>query len=313
MFFLDVFIISFLIVIVTIPITRLIAIKIGFMDYPRGRKKHNKPKPMLASLNIYFSIIICLLIFFHNSSRTLTFILLSGMIVIIGLFDDYKKTKHDDLSALTKGSLQVIVAVLTYFSGTKFSLIILPFNIGIIHFNPLFSFLFTVIWIFGIITVINFSDGIDGLASTISTISSMTFFIIMIIKGNYYIAYLCIILSGCCLSYFFYNKYPSKIFMGDSGSALIGYTLAVISLDGLLKQATFTTILLPVICLALPIFDNILVIFERLKEKQPFYIGDRKQLHYRLIDYGFSVKKTWLLLTSLSIVLSLITILITIL
>ncbi|WEV37437.1 MraY family glycosyltransferase [Lactobacillus sp. ESL0677] len=309
MTYLNIFILSFFVVVLTIPVSIIIAKKLNFFDFPIGRKKHDNPTPLLAGLNIYTSFSISVLLVSH-STKNINLVLLSGIIILIGLYDDYKKTKCQDLSAFKKGSLQLLVAGLTYLSGIGIHSIVLPFSRLRISFSPIVSFFLTIIWIFGIMTVINFSDGIDGLAATIVFISAITFFIILMIKGFYLDSYYCIALAGCCLGYFIYNKYPASIFMGDCGSSFLGYILAVISLDGMLKQASISTILVPIVCLSLPIFDNIFVIFSRIKDKQPIYIGDRKQLHYRLLDKGMSVKKAWLYLVMYSLLASFITLLI---
>ncbi len=308
---LDIFLLSFLVVIFTVPMMKKIAVTTKFLDYPAGRKMHKSPKPMLGGISIYLGFAASIIVFLPLTKEVVTITLLSGLMIVVGLYDDYKKTKHKELSALKKGSMQLVIASLTYFSGISFRSIFLPFNIGVINFPPLIRFLLTVTWIFGIVTIVNCSDGIDGLATSIVFISSVTFFIIMIIRGNFMLAYLCLIISGCSLGYFMYNKFPSTIFMGDSGASFFGYLLAVISLDGMLKQATVATLLMPIICLGIPIFDNIFVIIKRTLRKRPIYVGDRSQIHYRLIDSGLTTRQAWGYITVLCVVLSFLTIILT--
>jgi UDP-N-acetylmuramyl pentapeptide phosphotransferase/UDP-N-acetylglucosamine-1-phosphate transferase len=105
-----------------------------------------------------------------------------------------------------------------------------------------------------------------------------------------------IILIGICLGYLKYNKFPSKILMGDAGATFLGFILGIISLDGAFKQVTVISIFIPILILGLPIFDNIFVMLKRLSEGRPIYVGDASQLHFRLLSKGFTQKQVVYLL-----------------
>lgn len=132
----------------------------------------------------------------------------------------------------------------------------------------------------------------DGLAGGISLISSMTFFVAAIVLKQGESAVLSIILGGAILGFLKYNKYPAKVFMGDSGANVIGFLLSIIAIDGAFKQATIMSLFIPILALAVPIFDNLFVIFKRFTEGKPVYQADRSQMHYRLEEKGLTVQQS---------------------
>ena len=146
----------------------------------------------------------------------------------------------------------------------------------------------TITWIFGVTTVINWTDGMDGLAGGLSLISAITFFFAAIILGQPPSALVSIILAGAILGFLYYNKYPAKVFMGDSGANFLGFILSITALEGAFKQATVLSLFIPILALAVPIFDNLFVIFKRFSEGKPVYQADRSQIHFRLEEKGFS-------------------------
>jgi len=118
-----------------------------------------------------------------------------------------------------------------------------------------------------------------------------------------------IILAGAMVGFLMYNRHPAKIFMGDSGANLIGFLLSIIAIDGAFKQATVLSLFIPILALAVPIFDNLFVIFKRFSEGKPVYEADRSQMHYRLEEKGFSINQTVSFIIGISIIFSAISIL----
>ena len=131
----------------------------------------------------------------------------------------------------------------------------------------------------------------DGLAGGISLISSITFFVAAIILGRNVSALISIGLVGSIAGFLYYNKYPAKVFMGDSGANLLGFLLSITALDGAFKSATVMSLFIPIFALAVPIFDNLFVIFKRFSEGKPVYQADRSQIHFRLEAKGFTPKQ----------------------
>ena len=114
--------------------------------------------------------------------------------------------------------------------------------------------------------------------------------------------------AGSVLAFLFYNRYPAKIFMGDSGANFLGFILSIIALDGAFKAATILSLLIPILALAVPIFDNIFVIFKRFSEGKPVYQADRSQLHYRLEAKGMNTKQVVTFISIISLTFSIISI-----
>ena len=144
----------------------------------------------------------------------------------------------------------------------------------------------------------------DGLAGGISLISAGTFFFVAIIMNQPSQAVFSIILAGALTGFLMFNKHPAKVFMGDSGANFVGFLLSIIAIDGAFKQATVMSIFIPILALAVPIFDNIFVIIKRFREGKPIYQADRSQMHFRLSERGFTVNQVVSFILTISLVCS---------
>jgi len=139
--------------------------------------------------------------------------------------------------------------------------------------------------------MVNFLDGLDGLAAGVCAISAFTFALIELDLGRANPAILAAIVLGATIGFLRHNFYPARIFMGDSGALLLGFTLAGISVEGLLKTASLVSLLLPLAVLAVPVVDTTFVVAKRLKDRVPVYEGDRSHLHHRFINIGYSPRR----------------------
>lgn len=266
--------------------------KLKFMDYPNERKKHRGPISMAGGVVIYLSFSILYFIFLKEYTlKTLTVFIAATLVFTVGLVDDYLKSKKSGLSALPKFLIQMLAAHLIFFVGISFKGFSMPFLEQYILLPVALQYVLTLLWIFGITTVINFTDGLDGLAGGISCISGTTLLVVSLLMKNTYSALICALLIGSILGYLKYNKHPAKVLMGDAGSTLIGFLLGMVSLEGVFKEATVLSLFIPVLVFGVPIFDNLYVVFRRFKEGKPIYEADRLQVHLRLVDKGFSVKQ----------------------
>ena len=142
--------------------------------------------------------------------------------------------------------------------------------------------------IVAVMNMVNFLDGLDGLAAGVCAISGFTFAVIELSLGRIGVAVLAAIVCGACLGFLRHNFYPARIFMGDSGALLLGYTLATIAVEGLLKTAALATLVLPLLVLAVPVIDTSFVVAKRLRSGQPIYVADARHLHHRFMRIGFS-------------------------
>ncbi len=309
------FAIAFISVYILIPPLRKLAVTIGFVDQPTSRKIHKEPVPHLASLGIFAGFMTAFLAFSEGfSKRNLGIIAGSVLVLAIGIIDDWYKTHGKDFPALPKFLVQVMAAIVTYFSGIVFTGFTNPFNNNTYVLLPVWlRFILTVTWIFGVITVINFSDGLDGLAGSLSTISAITLFVVALSKGQTRSSFMAIILIGVAIGYLKYNKPPAKIYMGDAGAGFMGYILGIIALDGAFKKATVLSLFVPILALGVPIFDNLFVVVKRFLNGKPFYKADRSQAHYRLLSAGLNPKQAVLFLCLINMCLSLTSIIIVLL
>nr|WP_202128873.1 MraY family glycosyltransferase [Paenibacillus dendrobii] len=289
-----------------IPPLRKLAIRVDFVDRPTSRKIHKEPVPHLASIAIFLGFMIPYLILTRHWDREMAGVVAGSLLILgIGMVDDWYKTRGKDFPALPKTVVQVTAAVVVYFSGISFVGVTIPFAGHMIVFPEWLQFILTILWIFGVTTVINFMDGLDGLSGGVAGISALTLFIVAIAKGQSQSAIMAIILVGVALGYLRYNKPPAKIYMGDAGATFIGFMLGIIALDGAFKQVTVISILVPVLALGVPIFDNIYVVVKRYLNGQPVYKADRSQIHYRLLSWGLSPKQAVVFIYLISACLSL--------
>ncbi len=303
------FIVSFIIVYALIPPFAKLAFKLDYVDKPRQdveRKLHRQPIPLTASYPIFIGFFITYLLITRDFSlQTGAMVLGGALLLFIGTIDDWYKTKGKDFPALPKLLVQVSAAVLVYASGIVFIGFVNPFSGEYIVLPTLLQFVLTILWIFGVTTVINFSDGLDGLAGGLSGISALTLFIVAVAMGQSNSAIMAIILVGITAAYLRFNKPPAKVFMGDAGATFLGFILAVIALDGAFKQATVLSLFIPILALGVPIFDNIFVVIKRFIQGKAIWQADATQVHYRLLRTGFNHKQALMVLFLISTCFSL--------
>ncbi|CAH1196470.1 MULTISPECIES: MraY family glycosyltransferase [unclassified Paenibacillus] len=295
MLYLAAFLLSFAVVVLLIPPLGRLAHRLDFVDKPREdveRKLHRQPIPLTASYAIFTGFFLTYILFTKQLSMETAALFVGGMLLLtIGTIDDWYKTKGKDFPALPKMIIQISAAVLVFASGIAFTGFVNPLTSEYVMLPVWLQFILTILWIFGVTTVINFSDGMDGLAGGLSAISAVTLFVVALAKGQADSALMSIVLVGVTVGYLKYNKPPAKVFMGDAGATFLGFILAVIALDGAFKQATMLSLFIPILALGVPIFDNIFVVVKRFLQGKAIYQADASQAHYRLLRAGLSHKQ----------------------
>ncbi len=283
-------VVSLLGALITMPFLIKLAKKVHFTDKPNKRKQHKAPTPLCGGIALYIGFFISYFLFYKNENlkQQITIFVAATMIVLIGLIDDWHKTKGKEFAIFPRLVIQLLAAILVFKAEIAFSGFTNPFTGSYIQLNSMVQFILTITWIFGVTTVINWSDGMDGLAGGLSLISAITFLAAAIILNQNESAMVSIILVGTILGFLYYNKYPARVFMGDSGANFLGFILSITALDGAFKQATIFSLFIPILALAVPIFDNLFVIFKRFSEGKPVYQADRSQIHFRLEEKGFT-------------------------
>lgn len=302
------FICALAITVIVTPILIKISYKIKFTDKPTKRKKHKKITPLCGGLSMYIGFFLVYFFTGEITEKKIYIFIGSTMILLIGLVDDYYKSKGKEFKITPRLIIQILAAYLVYKAGVAFTGFTNPFTGEYILLNHTLQVILSITWIFGVTTVINWSDGMDGLAGGISLVSTITFFVAAIILGQVDSASVSSIMAGVLAGFLIFNVHPAKIFMGDSGANFLGFILSIIALDGAFKQATVLSILLPILALAVPIFDNLFVIIKRYSEGKAVYEADRSQIHFRLEAKGFTPKQTVSCIVGISIMCSIISI-----
>ena len=154
----------------------------------------------------------------------------------------------------------------------------------------------TVLWFVALVNMINFTDGMDGLAAGISGLGATTFAILAASLGRSDPAIMAAALAGACAAFLVFNFHPARVFMGDSGSMLLGFVLAGVAISGVMKTTAAVAVVAPLVILAIPILDTSFVVLKRLKHGLPVYGADRSHFHHRFFNIGWGQRKTVLAL-----------------
>lgn len=310
------FVLAFIIAFSATPIAKRLAVRVGAVDVPKDdRRMHKKPIALMGGAAIIAGFVISVLFDSLTSSKVFSpgkelIGLMTGVAIIsvMGILDDIK-TLNYKLKLLFQISAALSVVLI---SGTRIMSITNPFvSEGVSYFSPLISYPLTILWIVGITNAINLIDGLDGLAAGVASISSLSLFFVSILSPGLnppltiYTAVITAALAGSTLGFLPFNFNPAKIFMGETGSAFLGFTLGVISIQGTLKSYAAISITIPLLVLGLPLFDTIMAIFRRIQQGKSIMQADRGHLHHRLIDMGLSQRQSVVIMYTASAALGL--------
>ncbi len=290
--------------IVTIPIKHY-ARRISLLDLPDERKIHQAGIPCLGGLSLFVVGTLSLAFFMRFYPPAYLFrdqipmlIIGSAVICAMGVWDDVRGS-----GALPKLLVQGLVGVMMYFAGFRIEQISLPV-VGIIQ-PGFLGFVGTVFWFCLVINAINLIDGLDGLAAGLAVIAAGTILMISFSWSRPLATFLAIIIIGSAIGFLPHNFYPAKIFLGDSGSMLLGFWLASLSLLTSTKAPALLTLLIPIIAIGLPVFDTLFAFFRRVRDGEHPFRADKRHIHHRLMALGYSHKHTVILLYIVSMYLGL--------
>lgn len=279
--------ISFLTTMVAVFPTISLAKRYKLVDNPKTRPHpahiHKKIIPRAGGLAVFFGLLISMLLFIPIKQPMLGILLGLLILLVVGLLDD----RYPNFSPYLRLVSQFIAALMVVSSGIGISFITNPLG-GIIHFPPFISYLLALFWIVWVMNMINWSKGVDGQMPGITTVASL---ILGLLSLKLYfngdpnqlnVAQLAFIVTGCSLGLLIFNWYPAKIFPGFSGSTILGFMIAVLSILSGAKLATAGLVLL------IPATDFAYTFLRRiLQGKSPVW-GDRGHLHHRLLEIGLS-------------------------
>lgn len=290
------------------PAVQWLARQLRVLDQPGGRRIHRFPVPRLGGLAVYIAFVAAVLIGLpverpirvavepHQLVITVPYVaaidrpilgLLLGttVITLVGVVDDIR-----GIRPLAKLAGQVAAAA-----------VLLPFGVGMdVLTNPLGGMVFvgplgagvTLLWLVALCNVMNLIDGVDGLASGIAAIAGATLFVAAYQRGDVGTAILSAAFVGGVLGFLPYNFHPARIFLGDTGSMLLGYVLGALSVLGTYKSYTALSLLVPLAALGVPVADTALAILRRWRAGRPIFQADTEHLHHRLLRRGLSQRQT---------------------
>ncbi|MBE6156219.1 MAG: undecaprenyl/decaprenyl-phosphate alpha-N-acetylglucosaminyl 1-phosphate transferase [Firmicutes bacterium] len=295
--------ITFLVSVILVPLAKKIAIHVGALDIPDARKVHKHPTPRMGGLAIYCAFLLGYMLFGKLNIQIVSILIGSFLIVILGMLDDIKPIR-----ALYKFIVQIIAAIIVVVYGQIYFTKITFLGLNL-EFNLITSYVLSVFFIVSITNAINLIDGLDGLSSGISSIYFLTISIIAMLLGKFsgLDVTLSLIMLGATLGFLFHNFPPAKIFMGDSGSLFLGFMISVIALVSY-KVATLTSLVIPIVILAIPIFDTVLAIFRRLLKGESIGAPDKEHFHHQLLKLKFSPRVSIIIIYLVNILFSAVSI-----
>jgi UDP-GlcNAc:undecaprenyl-phosphate GlcNAc-1-phosphate transferase len=273
---------ALVVVVLLTPAVGGMARLLGVVDAPGGRRLNRRSVPRLGGVALFLGIFVPSLAFLDVGRETRGLLLGAAVAVTVGAIDDFR-----GLDWWAKLGGQLLAAAIPVGFGIWVDRFTFPF-LGIHALPEWVGAPLTVLWIVAIMNMVNFLDGMDGLAAGVAAIAGGTFCVIALSLGKPEPAVLSAIVFGAALGFLRHNFYPARIFMGDSGALLLGYVLATVSVQGLLKTAATVALFFPLLVLAIPILDTSFVVARRLKHGERVFVGDQAHLHHRFLRRGFT-------------------------
>jgi UDP-GlcNAc:undecaprenyl-phosphate/decaprenyl-phosphate GlcNAc-1-phosphate transferase len=290
--------IAFVVVVLLTPAVGGMARLLGAVDRPDSRRVNRRPIPRLGGLAIFLGIIVPALAFLDLSGESRGVLLGAAVATVVGAVDDFR-----GLNPTTKLAGQIAASAIPPAFGVWIDHFTFPF-LGVVDLPAWVGVPLSMLFIVAVMNMVNFLDGLDGLAAGVCAIAGVTFAILALSLGKTDPAILSAIVAAACVGFLRHNFFPARIFMGDSGALCLGFILAAVSIQGLLKTASTVVLVLPLLVLAVPILDTSFVVARRLKHNRPIYAADRSHLHHRFLNIGFSQRRAavtmWLWCASLA-------------
>jgi UDP-GlcNAc:undecaprenyl-phosphate GlcNAc-1-phosphate transferase len=279
------------------PVVGRVATRLGLVDQPGERGLSERPTPQLGGVALLAGILVASALWLKTTGEVRGILGGAAVIVVVGAVDDAV-----DLPAFWKLLGQALAALVPVLSGVVVHNFTLPF----IHRVDLGGAAepVTLLGLVGLMNVVNFSDGIDGLAAGVCTISAATFAIIAFDLDRGAAGVLAALTAGAALGFLIHNFHPASVFMGDSGSNLLGLMLGCIAVQGTLKTNALIALVGPLVILAVPFLDTGFVVAKRIKYRRPIYLADTEHFHHRLSRIGFSQRRTVLYLYAWTLMLA---------
>ena len=308
--------ISVIVAFATTPVSIRLAHKLGVIDTPKDNRRMPKtPKPRFGGMAIFLGSMAAMIIP-AGMNEKIKIAMMGGVLMYgLGVADDIL-----DIKPLTKFISQVFIASAVFAMGIRISFISNYFGSKATDANANVllgagvAYIITVLWIVGITNAVNLMDGLDGLAAGSVAIMSSSLAYIAYIHGTRLgsmpVCIALVAVAGGCLGFLPFNFSPAKTFMGDGGALYLGYMIAVLSVISPLKQATVVGALIPMLTLAVPIFDTALAMLRRLLKHESMMHADKGHLHHHLMAAGFGQRRSVLIMYGIVGIMGIVAVLI---
>ena len=268
------FCVPFLVTLLATPFAARAAIRLGFVDHPAPHKAHVDPTPYLGGAAVAAGLGVTGVVAAGGSIQIATILVSAIAIACLGLVDDAR-----GLQPPVKLVVEVTAAVALYVTGSGGGV----FGIAVLDL-PL-----TVLWVVVMTNALNLLDNMDGLAPGVAAASALAFFGISAYESHYLVGSLAVALAGACLGFLPHNFPPARVFLGDAGSLLVGFLLAAIGLNlDLIGQSGVIRVAVPLLALAVPLFDTTLVVVARFRDRRPLFRGGTDHTSHRLAARGLT-------------------------
>jgi len=265
---------------------RWLAFRLGAVAAPGERRIHSRPTARLGGLAMYLGFGLSAALFSTNPS-TLGLLLSAAVVTTLMVLDDLNGVR-----ALSKLAFQIAASLLAI---VVFGIYIHSVNLPgghVVNLAVAVSIPLTLLWFVGLQNTVNLIDGVDGLAAGVVAIVAATLLLAAINREQMDIVILSGALIGACVGFLFFNWHPARVFMGDTGSNFLGFTLAALSVLSVAKGAVVLALIVPIVALAIPIFDTGWAILRRRMRGRSIATPDTEHLHHRLLDFGLSPRET---------------------
>ena len=295
------FLVAAAIVYLLTPLMGRLARLTGAVDNPTDdRRMHVSATPLLGGLGMYLGWMIPVMLLVEVDRPVWGIIGGATIVVAVGLFDDLY-----ELEPIVKFMGQLLAIGVAIFFDIHIEHMSIPFTGIMLHFPLPLSIAVTAFWMAMIVNMVNFIDGLDGLAAGVCGISALTFCVISLSTHFPAMGVLAAILAGATFAFLRFNFHPASIFMGDAGSMLLGFVLACLSVQSVMKGTAAVALVLPLLVLGVPFVDLSLIVWRRWRRGVPFYSAGQDHVHHDLVlVHGFSQRKSVLLLYSWCLLLS---------
>lgn len=266
-------------------VLRRVCQHLRLLDYPDERKIHSVAVPYLGGVSIYLGFLMALGVALHLDrgfryeflQEFIGLFVASSIILLLGIFDDLGGS-----NATIKLAFQAVAATVLWGYDFRIERISSPFG-GTFELGPVFGWIVTVFWFWAVTNALNLIDGLDGLCAGIGAIAATTLFAAGLWRGENILPFIAIALAGALIGFLPHNFHPARIFLGDTGSLLIGFLIAAMSLVSFTKASAMVSLIVPAVTLAFPVTDTLMAIIRRKKLRKNIFQADRQHIHHRLI------------------------------